>query len=230
MAKHPLTLEEELDLGRRARAGDPIALDTLIDANLWLTERIAKMIGRRNPHISVADLIQEGYFGLREAAERFNPEMGNRLSTYATYRIKMRMLSFCAQERKRSHFLSLTDQVERIPILSLHQEYDEDEANLRLMDILEDPRSELPEDRAEKRDLLSAIYDHVTALPARERKIIRLFFGLGCQRQKSLEISESIGLSRARVYEIIADALAELRKSLETAPILPLDEDDDEDE
>jgi RNA polymerase primary sigma factor len=81
-----LTHEEELDLGRRARAGDARARSRLIEKNLRLVVSVAKRY--RGMGLPFEDLIQEGNLGLMKAAERFDPELGNRFSTYAIWWIR----------------------------------------------------------------------------------------------------------------------------------------------
>jgi RNA polymerase primary sigma factor len=81
-----LTHEEELDLGRRARSGDERARQRLIEKNLRLVVSVAKKY--RGYGLPFEDLIQEGNIGLMKAAERFDPELGNRFSTYATWWIR----------------------------------------------------------------------------------------------------------------------------------------------
>jgi RNA polymerase primary sigma factor len=81
-----LTHEEELDLGRRARSGDARARERLIEKNLRLVVSVAKKY--RGYGLPFEDLIQEGNIGLMKAAERFDPELGNRFSTYAIWWIR----------------------------------------------------------------------------------------------------------------------------------------------
>jgi RNA polymerase primary sigma factor len=81
-----LTPEEELDLGRRASAGDDRARARLIEKNLRLVVSVAKRY--REMGLPFEDLIQEGNIGLMKAAQRFDPELGNRFSTYATWWIR----------------------------------------------------------------------------------------------------------------------------------------------
>jgi RNA polymerase primary sigma factor len=81
-----LTHEEEMDLGRRTRAGDEGARAHLIEKNLRLVVSVAKRY--RGMGLPFEDLIQEGNIGLMKATERFDPELGNRFSTYATWWIR----------------------------------------------------------------------------------------------------------------------------------------------
>ncbi len=77
---------EERDLSRRAHEGDRGARRCLIESNLRLVISIAKKYRGRG--VLFEDLIQEGNAGLIRAVEKFDPEMGNRFSTYATWWIR----------------------------------------------------------------------------------------------------------------------------------------------
>src|SRR3954463_3073910 len=81
-----LNAAEERDLSRRAREGDKEARKRLIEKNLRLVISIAKKYRGRG--VLFEDLIQEGNAGLIKAVERFDPTLGNRFSTYATWWIR----------------------------------------------------------------------------------------------------------------------------------------------
>ena len=81
-----LDASEEKALARRIRGGDMRARQKLIESNLRLVISIAKKYRGRG--VPFEDLIQEGNAGLIRAVEKFDPEMGNRFSTYATWWIR----------------------------------------------------------------------------------------------------------------------------------------------
>ncbi len=81
-----LERDEERALSRRVRQGDARARRRLIECNLRLVISIAKKYRGRG--VPFEDLIQDGNAGLIRAVEKFDPEMGNRFSTYATWWIR----------------------------------------------------------------------------------------------------------------------------------------------
>lgn len=81
-----LTPQEEKELCAAMAAGDSQAREKLIEANLRLV--IAQARRQMGHGLSFLDLVQEGNMGLMTAAEKFDPTLGYRFSTYATYWIK----------------------------------------------------------------------------------------------------------------------------------------------
>ncbi|MCL2709580.1 MAG: sigma-70 family RNA polymerase sigma factor [Planctomycetaceae bacterium] len=81
-----LTPEEEQTLARAVGAGDMDARDLMIRSNLRLVVNIAR--GYTGRGLGLLDLIEEGNLGLLRAVEGFDPTMGTRFSTYASYWIK----------------------------------------------------------------------------------------------------------------------------------------------
>jgi RNA polymerase primary sigma factor len=78
-----LSHREEIDLSRRASAGDKKARQRLIEKNLRLVVSVAKKY-RGYYGLPFEDLIQEGNIGLMKAVEKFDSDKGFRFSTYAT--------------------------------------------------------------------------------------------------------------------------------------------------
>lgn len=81
-----LTQEEELHLALAVGEGDMEARDRMVRANLRLVVNIAR--GYTGKGLGLQDLIEEGNLGLLRAVEGYDPSMGTRFSTYASYWIK----------------------------------------------------------------------------------------------------------------------------------------------
>jgi RNA polymerase primary sigma factor len=81
-----LTAAQEKQLAVRVQQGDQAARDHMVRANLRLVVNIAR--GYSNRGLQLCDLIEEGNLGLMRAVEGFDPTIGTRFSTYASYWIK----------------------------------------------------------------------------------------------------------------------------------------------
>jgi RNA polymerase primary sigma factor len=81
-----LTADDEKRLAHAIARGDAAARDHMVRANLRLVVNIAR--GYANRGLPLPDLIEEGNLGLLRAVEGFDPTMGTRFSTYASYWIK----------------------------------------------------------------------------------------------------------------------------------------------
>ena len=118
-----LNSDEEKEIARLAKSGDKEAKKALVQSNLKLVLTIA----RKAIHVSkipMIDLIQEGNLGLMIAVEKFNPELGYRFSTYASWWIKQAMFkaiseqSYCMKipvyiQETLSRFSKLKTEMER---------------------------------------------------------------------------------------------------------------------
>jgi RNA polymerase sigma factor (sigma-70 family) len=98
-----LTQEQEIELGRRIQKWlqhpDPPpqlrrsglrAREQFVCCNLRLVIAVAKKYQRRvaGSCITFSDLLQEGTIGLQRAAEKYDPESGYKMSTYAYWWIR----------------------------------------------------------------------------------------------------------------------------------------------
>ena len=93
-----LSAEEEYALAIRKQQGDEAAKQRLIEANLRLVVSIAKRYTGRG--MSFLDLVQEGNLGLIKGVEKFDPEKGFKLSTYATWWIRQSVTRALADQAR----------------------------------------------------------------------------------------------------------------------------------
>jgi len=88
-----LTREEELALAQEYQeTGSKEAGQRLVQANLRFVVKLA--YSYRHYNVKLIDLIQEGNIGLMKAVEKFNPERGYRLISYAVWWIKAYMQNY----------------------------------------------------------------------------------------------------------------------------------------
>ncbi|KAB1663239.1 sigma-70 family RNA polymerase sigma factor [Pseudoclavibacter sp. CFCC 13611] len=87
-------------LDRADRAGRR-ATQAFLQANLRLVVSVAKRyFPGRSPGLDIIDIVQEGNCGLVRAVEKFDPERGNKFSTYATWWIRQSITRALADQSR----------------------------------------------------------------------------------------------------------------------------------
>lgn len=84
--------EEHLCASEYARTKSPLLAARLVAANMRLVVKIA--FSFRRPPYDLSDLVQEGNLGLVQALERYDPNRGVRLCSYAAWWIRAYILKY----------------------------------------------------------------------------------------------------------------------------------------
>ncbi len=93
-----ISAEEEVELARRIKKGDSLAMEKLIKANLRFVVSVSKQY--QNQGLSLPDLINEGNLGLIKAAQRFDETRGFKFISYAVWWIRQSILQALAEQAR----------------------------------------------------------------------------------------------------------------------------------
>ncbi len=198
----PLPAKTERELAERAASGDLEARNKLIEHNLRLVAHIVKKY--YTSAADTEDLISIGTVGLIKGVSTYRPDKGVRLATYAARCVENEILMYFRAQRRSAGDISLNEALDT----------DSDGNSLSLMDVLA-----VSDDMAEELSLkesCSRLRECVeTALTERERRVIRLRYGLGgAEPLTQRECAERLGISRSYVSRIEKRAIARLREAL----------------
>lgn len=195
----PLSAREEVETFAALRAGDPTARETLIRHNLRLVVHVAKKYYAQPS--DQEDLISIGTIGLMKAVDTFDSTRKARFSTYASRCIENELRMHFRRERRNGVVVSLQETLEA----------GKEDSALTLSDVLQD--GFCMEDSCERQDEARRLRRLIEGLPARERKLILLRYGLAGQPPLTqLETAQLLQISRSYVSRLETHALDQLRK------------------
>ena len=96
-----ITADMEVELTKQIKAGDQIALEKMVKANLRFVVSVAKQY--QNNGLSLGDLINEGNLGLIKAAMRFDETRCFKFISYAVWRIRQCIMQALAEQSRVVH-------------------------------------------------------------------------------------------------------------------------------
>ena len=234
-----ITADKEVELAKLIQKGDSQALNELVSANLRFVIKIAKEY--QNQGVPVADLINEGNYGLTVAARKFDHTKGFRFISNAIWWIKQSILQ-CLNENSRTvrlpgnvinklskirkeidafekenHRAPTDTEVEQIhtPSCTSLNEFINDD-NDELVNIIEDNMFRLPDNLEEEEQKLreNEMKRAMYNLSEREINIINCYFGINGEPMTLEMIGEEVGLTKERVRQIKESAIRKVRNNL----------------
>ena len=190
-----LSREEEKEVIIKAKAGDIFAKEKLIKSNLKFVVKIASKYQNRG--LTLAELISDGNIGLITAIDKFVPEKGIKLISYAVwwipqkilYAISKKMETTCCKQKAEEYMHCSPEQSEGNRVF-ISENYIEESCD--------DPNTLFYKEK-----LYDSIKQSIQNLDARESFVIKSYYGLyGYEEQTFTQIAEKLGVSKEYVRKI----------------------------
>ena len=196
----PLPKNEEVELAKQAAAGNKMARETLIRANIRYALSYAKKFYGHG--LSNEEVNEEAVIALIKAIDHFDFTKGIKIITYARICIMNEILASC-------------NKVAGIQQISLDDSADSDFGDTKLSSI-PDTESYTPEETAVYHLQKQQLYSNLDTLSPFEKQIICMHYGLKKYKQSySLtEIGEKFGESKQYIHYIEQRALAKLKTKM----------------
>lgn len=198
----PLSPDEESDLLEQLADKSLSAKKTLIERNLRLVVYVARKF--ENTQINIEDLISIGSIGLIKAVNTFDTDKNIKLATYASRCIENEILMFLRKTHNTKTEVSIDE--------PLNTDWDGNE--LLLSDVLGTDTDEISRELEEEVDK-KLLYEAIEKLSNREKKIIRLRFGLTSGTEKTQkEVADMLGISQSYISRLEKRIISRLKKEI----------------
>lgn len=202
----PLSKEEEERCIALLAEKDREAREKLIEHNLRLVAHIVKKYDIKKTQTD--DLISIGTIGLIKAVDSFRPEMGKKLTTYASRCIENEIFMYLRKNRNSFQEVSLNE-----PIAN-----EKDGSEITLLDAIAAPTQRSVVEKIQLEKDLKQLKEYLSLLDERELMIITKRFGLnGSREQTQKEIAQELHISRSYVSRIEKRAFLKIYKAFRKA-------------
>lgn len=179
-------------------------------ATWWIRQAITRAIADQARTIRIPVHMVETINKLLRTQRRLTQEL-NREPTNEEIAKEMEI-----EVEKVEHIMKIKQDIH-----SLDQSVRDDEEDSVLGDFVEDEDTISPEDSAANQLLKEQVKDLLGSLSEREQKIVRLRFGLEDGKSHTLEeVGQEFSVTRERIRQIEAKALAKLRKHKDSKRLL----------
>lgn len=198
----PLSKEEEEHCIALLQQKDEHAREKLIEHNLRLVAHIVKKYDIKKTQSD--DLISIGTIGLIKAIDSFQPQLGKKLTTYASRCIENEILMYLRKNRNSFQEVSLNE-----PIAN-----EKDGSEITLLDAIAAPSQRSVIEQIQLEQELKQLKAYLPLLDERELLIIEKRFGLhGRKEQTQKEIAQELHISRSYISRIEKRAFLKLYKA-----------------
>jgi RNA polymerase primary sigma factor len=215
-----LTPDEEVELAKRIKEGDQIALEKLTKANLRFVVSVAKQY--QNQGLSLGDLTEQSRI-VRLPLNR----VGSLNKISKTFSELEQKYEREPSPEELAEVLEVTtaEVVDTMKISGRHVSMDapfvQGEEN-SLLDVLENDSEETPDSGLMTDSLRREVQRALSTLTQRESDVITLYFGLNGEHAMTLEeIGEKFNLTRERVRQIKEKAIRRLRHTSRSKALKP---------
>lgn len=156
------------------------------------------------------DVQSVALWGLYFHAGRYDPRKGLKATTYLTWCLSGHLKAYC----KKGHLIGLPANYVEGP------DWDRAVSCERLSDgprgahatDLPDPRHDDAHDRAARNDVAALVRQALRGLRPQDAAVLRMRFGIGCERATAREVAEKLGCTKQNVQQIQARVLRQLHR------------------
>lgn len=190
MLPEPLTKEEEIKYVTLSMNNDKNARNILIEHNLRLVVFLAKKYD--NTKTDLEDLVSIGTIGLIKAVNTYKLDKNIKLATYASRCIDNEILMYLRKNKRRKGEISLEDSLS----------YDAEGNELHLEDVI-GTSSDIVTKGIEDENDRKALYEEISKLKGRDKKIMILRYGLfGNKEMTQKDVAELLNISQSYISRI----------------------------
>lgn len=209
-----LTIDQEVELGWRIKAGDTDAVNELVNANLRAVVSIAKQYVYRGGCLTITDLINEGSLGLIYAAQTYDPTYGFRFMSYAVGHIRRHIIE--ALKRKSRVVTDYHKDVSNRHT-SLDEPTSDDNATTMGDSLPSIDNDNMATTESLADDILRVLN---SLLKPTELNIICILYGIGTPAKNRWQVAEDLNKTEERIRQVEQHALYKIRNNQQALMLL----------
>lgn len=202
-----LTKEETKKLLIELKNGSKDARDKIIAGSIKLVFNLA-LNKYKYLQVDKNELVSIGNIGLIKAVDSYDISKGYEFSTYATTCIDNEIKNFLAKSKRNIKSESLED--------CIHVNAKKNNMYSILDTIQYDPMFVEDYEMKEFKVILNILIEELDEI---DKKIIKMYYGIGCKRRTQVEIANMLGIKRTTLTMRIKTILKKLKRKINTTYI-----------